>query len=123
MRVELWGSGVGVVLVEPGPIVSAFRRNAASRAAATLDTGAGPNADLYRKEIERRLRQVKKPDAFTKPPEAVAGKVRIALESPSPRRRYCVTIPAYAGAWLARWAPPALLDAMMVRRLRSRKGL
>jgi NAD(P)-dependent dehydrogenase (short-subunit alcohol dehydrogenase family) len=119
MRVELWGSGVGVILVEPGPIVSEFRHNAAARAGATLDTEKAQFAAVYKKEIERRIRQQKKPDLFTKPPEAVAAKVRHALESERPKHRYCVTIPAYAGYWLGRLAPHALVDALMAGRRRA----
>lgn len=118
MRVELRGSGVGVILIEPGPIISEFRHNAAARAQATLDVKNAQYGATYEKEIQRRIRQQKKPDAFTKPPEAVAEKILHALESPSPRRRYCVTIPAYLGSFLARFAPASLMDWALGRRIR-----
>lgn len=118
MRIELSGTGIGVVLVEPGPIISQFRKNAAARASASLDLEHATHGAYYQKEIARRIRQQKQPDAFTRPPETVAGKIVKALESPSPRRRYCVTLPAYAGAFLRRWAPDALLDWALSRRWR-----
>lgn len=118
MRVELAGSGVGLILIEPGPIISEFRHNAAARAQESLDLQNAQYGSYYEKEIQRRIRQQKKPDAFTRPPEAVAEKVVKALESNSPKRRYCVTIPAYLGAFMARFAPPALLDWAMVRKKR-----
>ncbi len=120
LRIELTGSGLGVHLVEPGPIVSAFRRNAAARAQEALGDAETRHRAYYEHEIKRRLHQHKKPDFFTKPPEAVAAKVVHALESARPRRRYCVTIPAYLGAFLARFAPAGFLDWAMARRLPGR---
>jgi len=110
LRVELWDSGIGVSLVEPGPIVSEFRRNAAATAESALDIDGSRYAAHFRSEIERRKKQVKKPDGFTLGPEAVAAPIAHALESAHPRRRYCVTILAHLGALAARFAPPALLD-------------
>ncbi len=110
LRVELWDSGIGVSIVEPGPIVSEFRRNAAATAEAVLDVAGSRYADHLRSEIDRRKRQEKKPDGFTLGPEAVAAPIAHALESAHPRRRYCVTILAHLGALAARFAPPALLD-------------
>ena len=121
MRVELYGTGVGVILVEPGPIISKFRKNAAERAQSSLDLQKAQHASYYDKEIKRRIRQQKKPDFFTKPPESVAVKVVHALESGSPKRRYCVTVPAYLGAFLARFAPDALIDWALSRRMPAAK--
>jgi uncharacterized protein (DUF2237 family) len=75
-----------------------------------------------RSEIERRKKQKKKPDGFTLGPEAVARPIAHALESTRPRRRYCVTIAAYLGAFAARFAPPALLDAINRRSLPEPDG-
>lgn len=122
LRIELTGSGIGVSIVEPGPIVSAFRRNAAARAQEVLEGAETRHRAFYEHEIKRRLHQIKKPDTFTKPPEAVAEKIVHALESHRPRRRYCVTIPAYLGAFMARFMPAAVLDWAMSRRLPKREG-
>jgi short-subunit dehydrogenase len=116
-RVELRGSGVGVSVIEPGPIATAFRRNAVERAQATLVPQGGQFGALYRSEIERRERRGKATDVFTRPPEAVAAKVVHALESHRPRRRYCVTVPAHFGALAARFLPAAVRDAILSRRI------
>lgn len=118
LRIELRSSGIAVSLVEPGPIITRFRQNAAAVAEETLDPSASRFGNYYAHQIERRKKsRKKKPDLFHKPPEAVAEKVHHALESSRPRRRYLVTIPAYLGAWMSRFVPSALLDSLMARRL------
>lgn len=117
MRVELWNTGIGVTLVEPGPIISDFRQNAADRTRATM-VGTGRRFEkLYEDEIRRRENQQKKPRPFTLPPEAVAEKILHALESPAPKRRYRVTVQAHLGYWAARLAPEWFVDWMNRRDL------
>jgi NAD(P)-dependent dehydrogenase (short-subunit alcohol dehydrogenase family) len=125
MRVELWYTGIGVSLIEPGPIVSAFRKTAARRARQSLDLEGSRHGPFYGREIERRMRRGQKADIFTKPPEAVARKIVHALESASPKRRYAVTIPAHLGAVMSRFALPAMLDWLTRRRLpaEAREGI
>lgn len=117
LRVELRDSGIAVSLIEPGPIVSAFRRNAAANAGGTLNNTDSRFGDIYEKETTRRLKQVKKPDMFTRPPEAVAARIRHALESRRPRIRYLVTIPAYLGAFASRFLPARLIDHALAGKL------
>ncbi len=119
LRVELVNSGIAVALVEPGPIESSFRNNSADMAEQTLDVEASRFGAEYAKEIERRKKPKKKKKQFMLPPEAVAAKVLHALESARPQRRYCVTLPAYAGAMLRRFAPDALLDHVLAAKVRK----
>lgn len=116
LRVELDGTGIGVSLIEPGPIQSAFRENALAQTASIRIDGS-PFEDMYRESISRRQSEPQKKRRFTLPPEAVAGKIVHALESARPRRRYCVTVHAYGGAFLRRFAPEGLLDWIMIRSL------
>ena len=113
MRMELRRSGIAVSLVEPGPIVTAFRRNAADQAARSLDVDASRFGKTYARLIDRRRKQEKKPDLFTRPPEAVAVKIRHALEAPRPKARYLVTIPAHLAAFGRRFFPTALIDRLL----------
>lgn len=117
LRVELVRTGVAVSIIEPGPIITAFRRTAAARAETYVDTSRSRFGALMMRDLERRRTSVKRVGLINKPPEAVAVKIVHALESPHPRRRYCVTLPAYAGAWMRRLAPDALMDAISSRRL------
>ena len=120
LRIELWNSGVWVALVEPGAILSRFRKNAAETLAQSVDPSRSAYGDVYSKEIERRRRQNKKADFFTRPPEDVARVVLRALESPRPRRRYPVTPAAYAVEFAVRFLPAALLDRLLAKRVPSR---
>ncbi len=119
MRVELRGTGVAVSLVEPGPIRTAFHDNAVERAKNQIDKTHSRFAERYRKQIAGEPLERSLSAPFTMSPEAVARKILHALESPRPHTRYPVTFPAYAGAFLRRFAPDWLLDEIMARRLRS----
>ncbi len=116
-RIELSGTGISLSLIEPGPIVSAFRRNAAAAMEESVISDEVRYADSYRKEAARRKKQFKKVDFINRPPEDVAKKILHALESPRPKRRYVVTIPAHLGAFMSRFVPAAWLDLLMARQL------
>jgi short-subunit dehydrogenase len=118
-RVELDGTGVRVSLVEPGPITTAFSKNAVAQGGDGLENSTSRFAALYAKELERRLSGGgAKP--FALPPEAVARKIAHALTASRPRRRYRVTLPAQMGAFMSRVAPDSLIDFILTRELRSR---
>ena len=121
LRIELWNTGVWVALVEPGAILSSFRRNAAEALDRSVDRTGSGFGEVYAHEIERRRRQVKKADFFTRPPEVVARKVLHALESPRPRRRYLVTLPAHLAEWVVRFIPQAWTDPLLARRVPARR--
>ena len=57
-RVELSGTGISLSLIEPGPIVSAFRRNAAVAMEENVITDDVRYADSYKKEAARRKETV-----------------------------------------------------------------
>ncbi|MCE9615473.1 MAG: SDR family NAD(P)-dependent oxidoreductase [Lentisphaerae bacterium] len=122
LRVELIETGIAVSLVEPGPIITAFRLNAIQNAEHHIDMEVSRFGPLFVRELERRRHAVKQPGLINKPPEAVAARIRHALESPRPRRRYCVTIPAHAGAWMRRLMPDACMDALLTRRVRRQRA-
>lgn len=117
MRVELRGDGIAVVLVEPGPILSAFRTKSADHSTSHMHMDTGRYGDRYRRRMEK-AKQPQRNEMFTKPPEAVAVKIAHGLEAKRPHARYLVTIPAYAGAFLRRFAPDILLDRLLANSAR-----
>lgn len=114
LRLELRGSGVHVVLIEPGPIESRFRQNAYLAYKRHIDPASSVHRSRYLKMEERLLKEG--PVApFTLPPEAVLKKVIRALESPRPRARYYVTFPTWLFAVLKRVLTQNMLDKVLAR--------
>jgi NAD(P)-dependent dehydrogenase (short-subunit alcohol dehydrogenase family) len=113
LRLELRGSGIDVVLIEPGPIESRFRANAFAMYQQNIDPEHSPHRDTY-KAMEARLQKPGPAAPFTLPAEAVADKVVQALESKSPKTRYAVTVPTYLFAILKRVLPTAWLDKVLL---------
>jgi NAD(P)-dependent dehydrogenase (short-subunit alcohol dehydrogenase family) len=120
LRIELRGSGVWVALIEPGAIVTQFRKNAAETLDRTVDRAGSAFGDVYAKEIERRRKQTKKTDFFTRPPEDVAARILHALESARPRRRYGVTPSAPLVEFMVRFVPHAWRDPLLARSVPPR---
>lgn len=112
LRLELRGTGIHVVLIEPGPIATRFRANAYAAFRRNIDKERSVHRDLYR-AVERRLTKKGPAAPFTLPPEAVLKKLIHALESPRPKTRYPVTVPAHGLAALRRLLPDRLLDAVL----------
>ncbi len=113
LRQELYGTGVRVILIEPGPITSRFRENAYRTFERTV---LCENPDTQNRDtIERWLKSRGSAAWFTLPAEAVLAKVVKALECENPSPRYFVTLLTYAFAFLKRTLPDRALDALLVR--------
>jgi NAD(P)-dependent dehydrogenase (short-subunit alcohol dehydrogenase family) len=111
MRLELKGSGIEVVLIEPGPIATSIGKHALE----AFDANVDAVSSRYREIYTRRRKSLERPGGgrFTLPPEAVLAKLILALESPHPRARYYVTIPTHVMAWARRLLPGRLLDRVL----------
>ena len=113
LRLELRGTGIHVVLIEPGPITSRFRDNAYLAYKAHINKQHSAHRDYYDR-VERRLGGTK-PLPFTLPPEAVLDKTIHALETARPRLRYPVTFPSHLFSWLRRLLPGRMLDGVLAK--------
>jgi NAD(P)-dependent dehydrogenase (short-subunit alcohol dehydrogenase family) len=114
LRLELAGSGIAVVLVEPGPIATRFRRNAIPHFERHVDWRASPHQAAYEDGLMRRL-YAEDParDRFELPPAAVSRVLVRALEAGRPAARYRVTVPARGASVLRRLLPTRALDAVL----------
>ena len=110
MRLELRGTNIHIVLIEPGPIATRFRDNAFAAYKRWIDKDQSAHREYYAR-VERRLGG-DKPLPFTLPPEAVLRKVIRALEVRRPKLRYPVTAPAHLFTALRRMLPGRALDAV-----------
>ena len=112
LRQELYGSNIHISLIEPGPIISDFRKNSYALYKKNID----PTRSSYKKAyeaMEARLQKEGAAVAFTLPAKAVADKVIHALESKRPKMRYYVTFPTYLFAFLKRILPMSWLDILL----------
>lgn len=101
LRQELMGTSVQVSLIQPGPVLSDFRKNALRALEANIDMTSSRHADIYAKSLER-LSKEGAAVPFTVGPEAVLQRVVHALESRRAKVRYPVTKPTYVLAFLKR---------------------
>lgn len=115
LRLELRGTGIHVSLLQPGPIRSRMLENSRDRFMETIDVRNSPFRRDYGRELSR-LSGSSKRSAFKLGPEAMIGPLVHALESPSPRARYRVTIPTIIGAWLKRLLPTGMMDQVLLRQ-------
>ena len=113
LRMELAGSGIDIVLIEPGPIASRFLEHALEAYRRHIDLEGSHHAEIYRARLARL--EEGGDQTFKLGPEAVALKLVRALESRKPKPRYYVTVPTYAAALLRRVLPTRLLDAIAAR--------
>ncbi len=95
LRMELYGTGLHVSLIEPGPINTAFTGNVRRSRSDQPVTNPG---------IAKR---------FALPPEAILPKLHHALEHPRPRLRYPVTLVAHSLSLLRRILPDRCLDMIL----------
>ena len=114
LRLELAGTGIYPVLIEPGPIESRFRANAFAAYKRNIDIQHSAHKSDYL-AIEKRLLKEGPAAPFTLPPEAVLDKVIKALESRNPRPRYYVTVPTWLFGGLKRVLSTRALDQVLLK--------
>ncbi len=113
LRIEMRGTGIQVILIEPGPVTSRIRQNAIPHFERWIDWQASPRRAQYEATLLKRLYESKGPDRFELPPSAVTAKLVRALEGPRPAPRYFVTTPTYLMSAARRILPTRALDWML----------
>ncbi len=113
LRMELDGTGIHVVLIEPGPVATRFVEHAIEAYRRNIDMENSVHRDIYRARIASMEEGGQQ--SFKLGPEAVAAKLVDALEARKPRPRYYVTVPTYVAALLRRILPTRALDAVAAR--------
>ncbi len=115
MRMELAGTGIDVCLIEPGPVTSKIRENAAAHYEKWVKPGAENSVwkEFYRTELETRLYSAYKKDKYELGPEAVLKKLIHAAEATRPNPRYYVTTPTYVAGFLKRVLSTRRLDRIL----------
>lgn len=114
LRIEMAGTGIKVVLIEPGPITSSIRANAIPHFERWIDWENSARAEEYA-SLRGRLYNGGAPDTWELPASAVTAKLIKALEHPNPKPRYYVTVPTHLMGFLRRILPVRVLDWVIAK--------
>lgn len=116
LRLEMRGTGIDVILIEPGPIRTEIRRKSRAAFERWIDWRASARAPLYEAQLIPRLyAETGKADVFELPPAAVTARLIRALEDRNPRPRYFVTTPTWIVEAARRLLPTRLRDPLLDR--------
>lgn len=116
-RIEHRDSPIEFILIEPGPIPTNFRINAAKQFNKWIDWENTDRKDFYQSVVLKRLNDKSNKKDFSElPSSAVTQKLFHALESKRPRPRYYVTTATYIANILRRLLPTRLLDSVLARQ-------
>lgn len=113
LRLEMAGTGIEIILIEPGPVTSKIRENSTPHFERWIDWENSPRVQEYRDGLLARLYDKRAPDFFELPPEAVTRRLIHALESRRPRARYYVTTPTRVLGTARRVLPTRALDWLL----------
>lgn len=113
MRLELRGSGIHVVILEPGPIATLFREKGIPYFEKYIDWKNSPLRDKYEKSLVPRMYNPTGPDKFELPSSAVTSKLIKSLESDNPAPRVYITTPTYLAGYLQRILSTRMMDRIV----------
>ena len=111
LRIEMKGTGIDVILIEPGPITSDIRRNAIPHFERWIDWKNSARRAEY-ESLLHRLYGDDQHDRWELPASAVTSRLVHALESRRPRARYWVTTPTWIAGTLKRLLPTRAFDRL-----------
>ena len=110
LRLELRGTGIDVVLIEPGPIGTRIRQNAQAHFERWIDWEHSARVKDYAGFRARLYDTSAVADRFQRPPNAVTKALVHAVEAKRPKARYYVTWPTHIAGIGRRILPTRVLD-------------
>jgi NAD(P)-dependent dehydrogenase (short-subunit alcohol dehydrogenase family) len=114
LRLEMAGTGIEVILIEPGPVTSRIRQNSIAHFERWIDWQRSARAAEYA-ALRHRLYDDRGPDRFELPASAVTAALARALTDRHPAPRYFVTAPTHAMNLARRVLPTRLLDRVLAK--------
>ena len=111
LRLEFKSSNIDVILIEPGPIRSDFRKNALKKFQENIDVKSSVHVKVYEKTLERLEAEGDAP--FTLGEVAVYDALIKAITSKKPKARYRVTFPTKLFWFLRRVLSTKMLDKVL----------
>jgi NAD(P)-dependent dehydrogenase (short-subunit alcohol dehydrogenase family) len=115
LRIEMKGTGIEIILIEPGPIATKIRENAVPHFEKWVDWENSARREQYVSLRGRLYDKKTKKDTFELGPEAVTAKLIHALEHRRPKARYFVTTPTYLMGIARRILPTRALDWLIAK--------
>ena len=113
LRLELYGSGIFISLIETGPVTSRFRKNALKKLEENIDMNDSYFKDKYKRKLEALKSEKKVP--FELEPESVYIVLKKILEAKSPKPRYRVTKASSYLYFLKKILPTTQLDKILLK--------
>ncbi|MEM7238945.1 MAG: SDR family NAD(P)-dependent oxidoreductase [Pseudomonadota bacterium] len=114
LRLEMNGSGIQIILIEPGPIRTDIRIKSQPHYERWIKDRPSAWREFYKTEVEPRLYAGTAPaDWGELDCDAVTDKLIHALESRRARPRYYVTKPTYLAGCLKRILPTRAIDRIL----------
>ena len=111
LRLELDGSGIDVILIEPGPIRSDFRKNALKKFQDNIDMKNSVHVKVYQNTLDRLQSEGDAP--FTLGEDAVYKALLKVITTKKPKARYRVTFPTKLFWFLKRVLSSKVLDFVL----------
>jgi NAD(P)-dependent dehydrogenase (short-subunit alcohol dehydrogenase family) len=108
LRLELRGTRIKVITINPGPIASDFVKNARAAFEKNVDMSHSHHVAAFEKQRQRLERGGT--SRFKLPAAAVLDKLILALEKDNPRAHYYVTTPTFVVAAARRLLPQGAID-------------
>jgi NAD(P)-dependent dehydrogenase (short-subunit alcohol dehydrogenase family) len=113
LRLEMRGSPVEVILLNPGPVTSKIRENSIPHFEKWINWRNSVWVEHYEATLIGRLRQKSTINKFELPASAVTEKLLLALESQNPAPSYYITKPTYFMALMRRVLPTSWLERLL----------
>jgi len=115
LRLEMRGTGIDIILIEPGPVTSDIRVNSIPHFERWIDWKNSARHAEYENTLIDRLYTSSGPDPFELPASSVTQKLLNACEAKRPKPRYYVTKPTYLMGALRRVLSTRVLDWVVSR--------
>lgn len=110
LREELRGTSIFVSIIAPGPIKTKFGENATSNFFQHIQTEKSAHKKAYEKYFTAATKSLY---PFSVSAEVVVKNLIHALESPRPKARYFIGLPAHLLGFLHRILPDKVLDGLI----------
>ncbi len=117
LRMEIAQFGIDVILIEPGPIKTSFRKNTGRNMPSEQICEQNPYTNDY--QAMANFWAVEEKRGAGKNADEVARLIFKAVQARKPKYRYRITTEAKLAHWILPFIPERIVDRILLRRLRK----